>query len=227
MRQSLNSKRAHGWNHTTGPAYCSSSRQRCPLFPTKGSGRRAFSLVRFEGSKSPFERPWPGLDHQANYSIDEPSSQTSRPPNRKMQRLLPSGGSSTASQEVKSTRLSSAENEDDLSDGQSNFRSHTAQLSRELGARSVWCNARSSNDHSHSVAADYKQNPFSLVYGGAITKNELGKVNIHSVTYQLSGLDVVANAMFRAARCSAARRPYCCRLAGRMATRPPAIILGG
>jgi len=150
-----------------------------------------------------------------------------RPPNRKMQRLLPSGGSSTASQEVKSTRLSSAENEDDLSDGQSNFRSHTAQLSRELGARSVWCNARSSNDHSHSVAADYKQNPFSLVYGGAITKNELGKVNIHSVTYQLSGLDVVANAMFRAARCSAARRPYCCRLAGRMATRPPAIILGG
>jgi len=44
-----------------------------------------------------------------------------------------------------------------------------------------------------AVAADYKQNPFTLVYAGAITKNEPGKVNIHLVKYKLHGLDIVAN----------------------------------
>ena len=43
------------------------------------------------------------------------------------------------------------------------------------------------------MAADYKQNPFTLVYDGAITENVKGKVNIHPVTYQLNGLDIVAN----------------------------------
>ncbi len=44
-----------------------------------------------------------------------------------------------------------------------------------------------------AVAADYKQNPFTLVYAGAITRNEPGKVNIHPVKYKLHGLDIVAN----------------------------------
>lgn len=43
------------------------------------------------------------------------------------------------------------------------------------------------------MAADYRNNPFTLAYEGAITENVKGKVNIHPVTYQLNGLDISAN----------------------------------
>lgn len=42
-------------------------------------------------------------------------------------------------------------------------------------------------------AADYKKNPFTLVYEGAITENVKGKVNIHPVKYELHGIQIAAN----------------------------------
>ena len=46
---------------------------------------------------------------------------------------------------------------------------------------------------SAGFAADKKDNPFGLVYGGAITENVKGQVNIHPVRYKLNGLDIAAN----------------------------------
>jgi len=37
--------------------------------------------------------------------------------------------------------------------------------------------------HAPTVVLDYRNNPFTLVYADAITKNEPGKVSIHPVTY--------------------------------------------
>lgn len=42
-------------------------------------------------------------------------------------------------------------------------------------------------------AADYRKNPFTLVYDGAITENIAGKVNIHPVKYDLHGIQIAAN----------------------------------
>lgn len=42
-------------------------------------------------------------------------------------------------------------------------------------------------------AADYKKNPFTLVYDGAITENVKDQVNLHPVKYTIHGIQIAAN----------------------------------
>jgi len=44
-----------------------------------------------------------------------------------------------------------------------------------------------------AMAANYQQNPFTLVYAGALRENVAGAVQIHPVTYQLNGIAIAAN----------------------------------
>ena len=44
-----------------------------------------------------------------------------------------------------------------------------------------------------AVPADSKPNPLGLVYRGAITNNDPGKVQIHPAAYKLHGIDIAAN----------------------------------
>lgn len=47
--------------------------------------------------------------------------------------------------------------------------------------------------NAQTTQKEVKQNPYTLVYEGAITKNEVRKVNIHPVTYKIKEITIVAN----------------------------------
>lgn len=58
------------------------------------------------------------------------------------------------------------------------------------------------NTNSNNAAFSYvdmrtfkshNSNPWGLVYQGAVTRNEEGKVNLHAITYPLNGLTIAAN----------------------------------
>lgn len=47
--------------------------------------------------------------------------------------------------------------------------------------------------NAQTTQKEIKQNPYTLVYDGAITENINGKVNIHPVTYKIKEITIVAN----------------------------------
>lgn len=54
-------------------------------------------------------------------------------------------------------------------------------------------NNRFNANENTALKNSISQNPWTLVYRGAITKNEVDKVNIQPVNYQLNGINIAAN----------------------------------
>jgi len=66
-------------------------------------------------------------------------------------------------------------------------------MTKSFITRAAIASALAATSAANANAENYRDNPFTLTYAGALKANVAGAVNLHPVTYKLNGLDIAAN----------------------------------